>query len=258
MSDFSLFSLFTAGLACLLPLASAYTQPVGAEPSGNPIYTPGLHDVVPAGEPYTITWDPTTSGTVTLVLLKGPSNNAVPQYAIVEEIPNNGNYIWTPASDLEPSNGDTGYGIQLIVDATGQYQYTTQFGISNDNYTPSGYGSTSTSSATSSAWGYTTSSASSMILTTGYAAPTGYPHPSANGTHAHPTGWAPHNTTMKPYPTGHITKTTLMSSSAPVASSSYAATTSAAPGPQPTNAGTSLAASFVGLVFAAGVAVFAL
>lgn len=32
MSDFSLFSLFTAGLACMVPFASAYTTPVGAEP----------------------------------------------------------------------------------------------------------------------------------------------------------------------------------------------------------------------------------
>lgn len=30
--DFSFFSLFTAGLACLVPLAQAYTKPVGSEP----------------------------------------------------------------------------------------------------------------------------------------------------------------------------------------------------------------------------------
>ena len=43
--DFSIFSLFTAGLAWLAfaPVASAYTKPVGANPKGNPIYTPGLH-----------------------------------------------------------------------------------------------------------------------------------------------------------------------------------------------------------------------
>jgi len=31
-SDFSVFNLFAAGLACLVPFASAYTQPVGASP----------------------------------------------------------------------------------------------------------------------------------------------------------------------------------------------------------------------------------
>lgn len=30
--DFSFFSLFTAGLACLVPFADAYTQPVGGSP----------------------------------------------------------------------------------------------------------------------------------------------------------------------------------------------------------------------------------
>lgn len=32
MSDFSLFALFTAGLACLAPFAAAYTKPVGDSP----------------------------------------------------------------------------------------------------------------------------------------------------------------------------------------------------------------------------------
>ena len=60
-----------------------------------------------------ITWNPTTQGTVTLVLLKGPSENAVPQYAIVEKTENDGSYVWTPSTDLEPTTGATGYGIQV-------------------------------------------------------------------------------------------------------------------------------------------------
>lgn len=121
MSDFSLFSLFTAGLALFAPLADAYTQPQGASPKGNPIASPGLADVVPAGKPYTVVWEPTTKGTVTLVLLKGPSTNAEPQYAIAENIPNDGTYVWTPSKKLEPTDGPEGYGIQLIVDSNGQY-----------------------------------------------------------------------------------------------------------------------------------------
>ena len=120
MSDFSTFSLFTAGLALFAPLTAAWTQPVGDEPKGNAIYQPGLASIVPAGKPFTIEWDPTTKGTVTLVLLKGPSENAVPQYAIAEKIPNDGLYDWTPKKDLEPTEGDTGYGIQLIVDSNGE------------------------------------------------------------------------------------------------------------------------------------------
>lgn len=47
----------------------------------------------------------------------------------LEKIPNTGSYTWYPASDLE--NDTTHYGIQLIADDTGFYQYTTQFGIYN-------------------------------------------------------------------------------------------------------------------------------
>lgn len=124
-SDFSLFSLFTAGLACMVPLASAYTKPVGSSPKGNPISEPGLNSIVPVGAPFSVTWnqnapDSCPDSTVTLVLLKGPATNAVPQYAIAEKVKNTGTYAWTPSKDLAP--GQTGYGIQLICDSNGQYQ----------------------------------------------------------------------------------------------------------------------------------------
>ncbi|KAK7713140.1 hypothetical protein SLS57_007470 [Botryosphaeria dothidea] len=125
-NDFSLFALFTAGLAALVS--------ADAGPTANAVRLPGLHDIVPAGERYDIKWDATTpysGGTVTLVLLKGPSTNAVPIQTIVSNTENDGSYEWYPSTDLEDSNGDTGYGIKLIIDANGAYQYTTQFGISN-------------------------------------------------------------------------------------------------------------------------------
>lgn len=56
MSDFSLFSLFTAGLAFASGV-SAWTKPVGATPEGNPISQPGLNSLVPAGKPFTVTWE---------------------------------------------------------------------------------------------------------------------------------------------------------------------------------------------------------
>lgn len=246
--DFSLFSLFTAGLACLTPFATAYTQPVGDSPEGNPIYTPGLHDIIPAGKAYTITWNPTTPGTVTLVLLKGPSNDAKPLYPIVEGTMNIGTYVWVPKDNLEPSNGDTGYGIQLIVDATGQYQYTTQFGISNDHYHAGG--------SSQSAW-QSPSSSYGAASSSGYVAPTGYiPR---NHTVAHPTGWKPHNTTHI-LPTGHTTwHTTHKMTHAPL-TTSYAPAPSASKPPAASSTGgaVAVATSFAGLVFAAGMAAFAL
>lgn len=119
--DFSLFALFTAGLA-FAPAVSAVATAVGASPSGNAISEPGLNSVVPAGSPYSVTWEPTKDkcATVDLVLLKGPSTNLVPVKTLIEDYPNNGTYVWTPTKDLAPQT--TGYGIQLICDESGAYQ----------------------------------------------------------------------------------------------------------------------------------------
>ncbi|KAI9786024.1 MAG: hypothetical protein M1816_008176 [Peltula sp. TS41687] len=135
----------------LATLTSAFTKPVGDTPSGNPIYKPNLGDIVPKGQPYTITWGPTSTGTITLLLLRGPSENVVPLKPIAEGIPNTGSYIWTPDSSLEPDT--THYGIQLIQDSNGAYQYSTQFGIGGDAAV-----TTSTSSVTSTSSAYSTSS----------------------------------------------------------------------------------------------------
>ncbi|KAF1955005.1 hypothetical protein CC80DRAFT_493376 [Byssothecium circinans] len=111
-------------------LAAAYHTPVG-EPTGNPITRP-LNEIVPACKPFSIEWTPTTSNKVSLVLLKGPSNNVVPLNAIVEGIANSGKFTWTPDAALEATTTPTGYGLQIIDDVNGQYQYSTQFGISKD------------------------------------------------------------------------------------------------------------------------------
>ncbi|KAB2579321.1 putative gpi anchored serine-threonine rich protein [Lasiodiplodia theobromae] len=102
-------------------------------PTANAVRVPGLHDIVPVGSPYEIKWDltPFQGGTVSLTLLKGPSTNAVPYLSIVNGTENDGSYMWTPPTSIPDSNGDTGYGIMLVIDQNGAYQYTTQFGISN-------------------------------------------------------------------------------------------------------------------------------
>ncbi|KAL2218904.1 GPI anchored serine-threonine rich protein [Thermoascus aurantiacus ATCC 26904] len=125
---FTIISALAAGIG----LVNAYTQPNYSDPpTGNAIIYPGLNEQVPVGKPYTITWKPTTPGNVSLVLLRGPSTNCVPLMTIVEDIPNTGSYVWTPPTTLEPDV--THYGMLLVVEGTGQYQYSTQFGISNPN-----------------------------------------------------------------------------------------------------------------------------
>lgn len=108
--------------------AAQLHAPVG-EPAGNPITRP-LIEVVPACKAFTITWQPTTTNTVSLLLLRGPSINVVPIQTLAEGINNSGSFVWTPAATLEADSSR--YGLQLIDDVTGQYQYSTQFGISKD------------------------------------------------------------------------------------------------------------------------------
>ncbi|KAF2822445.1 hypothetical protein CC86DRAFT_396694 [Ophiobolus disseminans] len=129
----------TAIVALFAGLVAGQAVPKG-DPTGNPITRP-LNEVVPACKPFTITWQPTTANSVSLILLRGPSTNVQPLGPpIVVGIPNSGSFVWTPASSLEADISR--YGIQLIDDITGQYQYSTQFGISkgaecNSYVTPS-------------------------------------------------------------------------------------------------------------------------
>lgn len=121
----------TALLSAMAALATAYTQPdYSKNPSGNAIIKPGLNDAVTAGKPYTIQWEPTTQGPISLVLLRGPSTNVKPIDTLAEGIANSGHFDWTPDTELEPDT--THYGLLLVVEGTGQYQYSTQFGVKND------------------------------------------------------------------------------------------------------------------------------
>lgn len=151
------------------------------------------------GEPYTITWTPTTpeDQTITIVLERGPAENIIPMYAIAEGIKNTGSYEWTPETDLEDDT--THYGLQLIVDATGQYQWSTQFGISNPGYSgkPSSK-SSSASASTNTRSVYLAHSSSSMYAssyTQKHAAPTGYP--AGNSSMPYPTGTMSVPTSLK-------------------------------------------------------------
>ncbi|KAF4241553.1 hypothetical protein CNMCM6805_003827 [Aspergillus fumigatiaffinis] len=154
-------------VSCLAALAMAATKPdYTQDPTGNAILKPGLNELVPVGKPYTIEWDPTTTGPVSLVLLRGPSTNVVPIETLADSIPNSGSFSWTPSTSLEPDT--THYGLMLVVEGTGQYQYSTQFGISNPDYTGSTSSSSSTATtATETKSSSATESSSSKPSTTG-------------------------------------------------------------------------------------------
>jgi hypothetical protein len=254
-----MFGLFTAGLAALAPLVSAYTTPTGDAPKGNPISQPGLNTIVPVGESFTITWEPTTPGTVSLVLLKGPAENLIPVYAIAEKIENSGSYTWDPKSTLEASEGAKGYGIQLIDDKTGQYQYTTQFGISNDHKeaaapssyaaapssyaaAPSAYASSAVSSVVESASSVVAPVHSSVAEVISSSAPVAAPVTTAAAPYTIPNNATAVHSAPSSFSTG-------------VAKPTGGNLTSVEPS---TGSASNMAASFGGLVLAAGIAVFAL
>lgn len=134
---FSLATTFSA----LVALVAAHTDPDYTQnPSGNAISSPSLNEIVPEGQAYTIKWKPTTTGPISLVLLRGPSENVQPLKTLAEKIENTGEFKWTPGSDLTPDT--THYGLLLVVEGTGQYQYSTQFGLSAAAGSSSGSGST--------------------------------------------------------------------------------------------------------------------
>lgn len=127
-------SLAITLLTTLVPaLTTAYTKPdYNKEPKGNAISKPGLDDPVEAGKQYTIEWKADTPGPISIVLLRGPSKNVEPIDTLAEKIDNNGKFEWTPSKDLEPDT--THYGIMIVVEKSGQYQYSTQFGVKNPGY----------------------------------------------------------------------------------------------------------------------------
>lgn len=165
-------------VAFMATLAAAVHAPVG-EPSGNPISAP-LVEIVPACKAYTITWTPTTANTISVLLLRGPSTNVVPLGApLAEGIVNTGSFVWTPASTLEADT--THYGIQLIDDKTGQYQYSPQFGISKDlckNEVSSSVIAKTTAEPTTTDYGYGYPTSTEVVEPTS-TAHGGYGHSSA-------------------------------------------------------------------------------
>jgi len=214
------FTLATV-VAALAGLTAAYTPPKG-NPTGNAIIKPGLQEQVEAGKPYVITWQPSTptTGNVALLLLRGPSENVKYLETIVDSTKNTGTYTWTPSTSLE--NDVTHYGIQIIVEGTGQYQYSTQFGIKNDKAT--------TPSSSSKSGGYPggpTSSATSASASSTVSKPSGYPtsapagNSTVSSTHPHPS--TSKYTSGSAYPT-KSTPVTLDTSAAATSAAATSAT----------------------------------
>jgi hypothetical protein len=196
-------------VAFFASIAAAQVPAAVGEPAGNPITRP-LNEVVPACKAFTITWQPTSTNKVSLLLLRGPSTNVVPIQTLAENIDNSGSFAWTPASTLEADV--THYGLQLI-ESNGQYQYSTQFGISkadcavtvSSSSSAAPVASSSAAVASSSAAGYPVASSSAAGYPVKSSSAAAYPVASSSAVVKH--------STVAPYPT--TVKTVVASTGAP-------------------------------------------
>lgn len=178
----------------------------------NPTSAPATGEKVPGCKPYTLKWNPTTKGTVSIEIISGASQGTlVPVGKVATGIPNSGSFVWTPEAALG-NNAVTGY--KIYDDTTGLFQYSVPFSVDGatckDATTPSASKNTyPTSTPLISSTGYPTASSSKPVeptsscttTSTVYVPPkgTGYPvpPPANNGTTYVP---APPPTTL--YPTG--------------------------------------------------------
>ena len=83
-------------------------------------------DLTP-GQPFTITWTPDSSSTISLILRQGDASALGTVGSIVNNIPNTGSYTWYPQNTLP---GGTDYAFE-IVGSDGTSNYSHFFGINN-------------------------------------------------------------------------------------------------------------------------------
>ncbi|KAI7639207.1 hypothetical protein KC319_g14517, partial [Hortaea werneckii] len=65
------------------------------------------------GQPLDLQWNPTTDGTVTLILRSGSSNNLNEGTVIANSIENSGSYTWTPENSITRGSD---YTVEIVSD----------------------------------------------------------------------------------------------------------------------------------------------
>ncbi|KAL4883654.1 Ser-Thr-rich glycosyl-phosphatidyl-inositol-anchored membrane family-domain-containing protein [Aspergillus karnatakaensis] len=101
-------SVFFVALSAIATLVSARE---------NPFNIPGGGYEFAAGEATTLTWDPTTEGTVTIKLQWGDVLTSSTGSTIVSSIPNSGSYTWSvPSSIVDRPD----YTIEIISDSSSE------------------------------------------------------------------------------------------------------------------------------------------
>ncbi|KAI4841091.1 hypothetical protein E4T44_07852 [Aureobasidium sp. EXF-8845] len=146
-------------------LIALMASPLLALADGNS-FTNSNFNGITAGKTFDLTWKPTTSGTVSIILRSGASSNLTPGVYVAQGLTNSGSYTWNVPSDITRG---TDYALEIIDDSnptsTTNTAYTPQFFIESTNTVASSTSyigqSASASSAASSGISSANSSASS-------------------------------------------------------------------------------------------------
>ncbi|PLB44733.1 hypothetical protein P170DRAFT_479281 [Aspergillus steynii IBT 23096] len=152
-------SIFYLTLSAIATLAAA------AADKANPFNIPADGYSFKAGEPTTLKWNPTTSGTVTLRLQWGGVLTPNSGTAIAKSIDNSGSFTWTPSSDLA---AQPDYTVEIISDDdTSEVNYLPRFVVAGATGSATKTTAASTTSATTTEASTTTSSSEKTTSTSG-------------------------------------------------------------------------------------------
>ncbi|KFZ01884.1 hypothetical protein V500_00578 [Pseudogymnoascus sp. VKM F-4518 (FW-2643)] len=110
-------------------ITSAFTVLAAAQSAANP-FTNTDYSTISAGQAFTITWSPTTTGPVSLVLVKGDPAALTTVSTIASGLDNSGSLEWTPGSSIAKGSD---YALKIVDDADATIvNYTLQFPIDSD------------------------------------------------------------------------------------------------------------------------------
>ncbi|KAE8390713.1 hypothetical protein ETB97_001260 [Aspergillus alliaceus] len=147
-------SVFYLTLSAIATLAAAATS------GANPFNIPSEGYSFEAGQPTTLSWDPTTSGTVSLKLQWGAVLTSNTGTTIANNIANSGSFTWTPPANLA---AQPDYTIEILSDDDkSQVNYLPRFAVAGATATAS----TTAASTTSTAESTTSATKSSATETT--------------------------------------------------------------------------------------------
>lgn len=105
-----------------------------AQSTANPFKIPAEGLSATGGQPLKLEWQPTTQGTITLILRSGNSADLTEGTVIASKIDNDGSYTWTPSNSLTRG---TDYTVEIVDDDDpSQTNYTPYFTLDTTTTTP--------------------------------------------------------------------------------------------------------------------------